>query len=104
MTSYSIVITQPAEDDLQGIADYIAKELREPSIAQHVVATNGEAIIALEQMPLRNALVSDEKLAIQSIRKLMVDNYIVFYVVSVENKTVTIVRILYGKRDWINLL
>jgi plasmid stabilization system protein ParE len=31
--SYKIVITESAEEDLLGIANYIAKDLREPSIA-----------------------------------------------------------------------
>ncbi|MGH4121235.1 type II toxin-antitoxin system RelE/ParE family toxin [Clostridium sp.] len=55
-------------------------------------------------MPLRNALVNYERLAYIGIRKIMVDNYIVFYIANDESKTVTIIRILYGRRDWINLL
>jgi toxin ParE1/3/4 len=55
-------------------------------------------------MPLRNALVADERLAYKGIRKIMVDNYIVFYIVTEENKTVTIIRMLYGRRGWMNLL
>ncbi len=55
-------------------------------------------------MPTRHAVVADEELALQGIRKLIMNNYIVFYVVSEENATVTVVRILYGRRNWINLL
>lgn len=106
MIIYQIEITEPAENDLQGIANYIAKELREPSTALGVVATIGEAILGLVQLPLRNAiaLVHDERFAIQGMRKLIVDSYIVFYVVSEQDKMVIIVRILYGKREWVNLL
>ena len=38
------------------------------------------------------------------IRFTLVKNYIAFYVVSEENHTIYIVRFLYGKRDWINIL
>jgi toxin ParE1/3/4 len=55
-------------------------------------------------MPLRNALVADERLSYKEIRKIIVDNYIVLYVVSEESKTVTIIRILYSRRHWLNLL
>jgi addiction module RelE/StbE family toxin len=99
-----LVITEPAEADLKEIADYIAKELREPSTAQHLITKIAESILNLEQMPQRYALVSDERLANQGIRKLLVDNYIVFYVVSEKNQSVSIIKILYGKRDWNNLL
>jgi len=46
----------------------------------------------------------DNILANQGIRKITVDNYIVFYNVSDTNKCVTIIRILYGKRNWKDVL
>ncbi|MGI6487748.1 MAG: type II toxin-antitoxin system RelE/ParE family toxin [Syntrophomonadaceae bacterium] len=38
------------------------------------------------------------------IHKLMVGNYIIFYVISEEDAAVTVVRILYGRRNWASLL
>ena len=60
--------------------------------------------MSLAEMPTRYAMVADEHLAAQGIRKLPVENYIVFYVVSEQDKTVTVIRILYGRRDWEQLL
>jgi len=102
--NYKIEITEPAENDLRAVGVYISNELLELSIAKKVVNKIGEAIITLAELPLRNALVSDERLALQGIRKILMDNYIVFYIVNEENRIVTIVRILYTRRDWINLL
>lgn len=104
MKNFLVIITEPAEADLREIADYISRELMDPSAALHLISKIAEAVFELEQLPLRFALVSDERLANQGIRKLVVDNYIVFYVVSEKNTSVTIIRILYGKRDWNNLL
>ncbi|GIO04363.1 addiction module toxin RelE [Brevibacillus reuszeri] len=104
MKKYSIVITEPAEADLLGIADYIAHELKEPTVAKNLMAKLAEAIGELEQLPFRYEIVSDERLANQKIRKLVVEKYIVFYMVSQNNMLVTIVRILYGKREWNHLL
>lgn len=104
MDRYSIDITEPAEIDLIKMGEYIAIELLEPSIAQKVVNKIVDAVLELEELPFRNALVADEKLAKQGIRKIIVENYMVFYIVTEESKTVTIVRISYGRRDWINLL
>jgi len=104
MKGYKVLMTQPAVDDLKGIAAYIANELREPSIAKKLVGRIKEAVMSLSEMPERHSLVADEKLAIQEIRKIMVDNYIIFYAVSEKDATVTVVRILYGRRDWVNLL
>jgi len=104
MKSFNIVITSPAEDDLQGIADYISNELRDFSAARNVLSKIGIAVFDLELLPTRNALVKDERLALIGIRMLVVASYIVFYIVSEKNETVTIVRILYSRRDWLNLL
>jgi addiction module RelE/StbE family toxin len=104
MSKYNIEITEPAENDLYEIGSYIAKELLEPEIAKKVVAKIAEAIFKLEDMPLRNAFVADERLSLQGIRKVAIDNYIVFYIANEGSKAVTIIRILYGRRDWINLL
>lgn len=101
---YSLVITELAEADMRDIADYIAKELLEPATARKMIGRVAEAIFQLEQMPFRNGLVRDERLAANGIRHLLVDSYIVFYVISEKEEIVTIIRILYGKRNWSSLL
>jgi len=104
LKSYKVLLTQPAIGDLKGIADYIAGELKEPTLAKRLVGKIKEAIMSLDEMPARHALAADEYFAAQGIRWLMADNYMVFYVVTEENATVVVIRILYGRRDWLHLL
>lgn len=104
MGKYNIQITEPAENDLYQIRSYLSEELLEPAIANKLINKIGEAIFTLEEMPVRNAIVSDEKLAAQGIRKIKIENYVIFYIVSEENKMVTILRILYCRRHWVDLL
>ncbi|MTI83619.1 MAG: type II toxin-antitoxin system RelE/ParE family toxin [Firmicutes bacterium] len=104
MATYDLLITKPAEDDLFEIGRYISKELLEPKTAQRVISRIADAISTLEDMPFRNALINDERLAQIGIRKILVDNYIVFYIEVEGIKTVTIIRVLYSRRDWQNLL
>ena len=104
MSTYNIQITEPAENDLYEIGAYISKELLELETAKIVVSKIAKGIITLEDMPLRNAIVADDRLAFKGVRKILIDNYIMFYIVTEESKTVTIIRILYNRRDWLNLL
>lgn len=104
MCTYNIQITEPAEDDLYEIGVYISKELLEPETAKKVISKIAKGINSLEDMPLRNALVADKRLAYKGIRKIILDNYIVFYIANDESKIITIIRILYNRRDWLNLL
>lgn len=104
MSKYSIEITEPAEHDLKDIIRYIAIELRDPHAAENVMEKIGSGVYGLVDLPLRNPLVLDERLSFQGIRKIIIDNYLVFYAVDEEQFSVTIIRILYCRRDWMNLL
>ena len=104
MSKYNIKITKPAENDLFEIGRYISNELLEPDRAVKVVDKIANSIFKLENMPLRHAIVADDKLASKGIRKFVIDNYIVFYIVNKDNKQVTIIRILYKRRYWLNIL
>lgn len=104
MSNYNIFITEPAQNDLYKIGTYILKELLEPETAKRTVSKIADSIKSLEKMPNRNTLVRDERLANKRIRKTIMDNYIIFYIVDDNRKTVTIIRILYARRDWINFL
>lgn len=104
MKRYRILVTGPAVDDLRSIAQYIANELLEPAIARRLIGKIKGAVMNLAELPTRHALVADDSLAAQGIRRLLVENYIVFYMISQEDETVTVVRLLHGRRNWEHLL
>jgi len=104
MKTYSLVIAEAAEADLDGIADYISCELKEPATALKQLARIEAAMAALEELPERHSLVQDKYLAAKGIRKLPTDNYLIFYTVNKSTNTVNIVRVLYGRRDWESIL
>jgi len=101
---YQVVISDVAEIDMIAIGLYIAEELYSPEAADNLLDEIDKQILSLEQMPKKFALVSDERLAQQGVRLIPVKNYLVFYFVDDFSRTVTITRILYGKRDWVHLL
>jgi len=104
MKGYDLVIAEAAEADLDGIADYISYELKEPTTALKQLARIKEAMATLEELPERHSLVQDKYLAAKGIRKLPTDNYLIFYTVNKSTNTVNIVRVLHGKRDWESIL
>lgn len=104
MKQYKVLMTIPAADDLQAIAEYISDALLEPLEAKKLVSKIKTAVLSLGKLPARFALVTDESIAVQGIHKLLVENYIMFYVISEKDKTVTVVRILHARRDWKHLL
>lgn len=104
MKRYNLAIAEAAEADLEEIADYISYELKEPETALKQIARIEEAITTLEELPERNSLVQDNYLAAKRIRKLPIDNYLIFYNVNISTNIINIARVLHKRRDWESIL
>ena len=102
--TYNLIITEPAEMDLIETGLYVNRILNSPIAAQNLLDEIESHILSLGQMPERYALVSSERLAILGVRAIPVKNYLIFYVVYEDSKTVAVVRVLHGSRDWEGLL
>ena len=103
---YDVNIADSALEDLSGIAVYVKDKLKEPLIAEKLVAALKRAIFSLDAFPYRCPIVRDDLLAAQGIRGMIVENYVVFYsIVETENeKVVNVSRVLYARRNWVELL
>ena len=97
--SYEIQISHHAKDDLRSIYSYIAVQLKEPQIAAKQYGRIKSAILTLGEMPERHPLYTDEPWQSRGLRKFMVDNYLVFYLIDKVAHAVVIVRVMYGGRD-----
>lgn len=104
MKEYKVFIEASAEKDLFGILLYITKTLKQPTIAKRIYTEIKKQIDTLRAMPARQKIVEEEPYAAQGVRKLYVENYMVFYVVDDSKKEVHVFRILYNRREWQNLL
>jgi len=102
--TYTVVTSKKAERDMQNIADYISDELHDVEAAFKLMLEIRMQIRQLNQMPKRYPLVSDKRLAKRGIRSFPVKNYIVFYSIDDDTKIVNITSVMYGRRNWVNLL
>ena len=79
MTKYEVLVSEQAQKDLKDIANYLSSNLLEPNVAKNILSEIDKSILSLEEMPRRCCLVSDNLLKKVGIRKLIVKNYIVFF-------------------------
>lgn len=100
MENYKIRIYPTAKRDLLDIIDYLNTLSPEAALRYYDLLT--EQIASLSHLPERCPRPKDLALAAKGYRYLIVENYLVFYVVS--GDTVQIRRILYGRRDYQSLL
>ena len=102
--TYKIRITTPAQNEMRGIYRYIAEELYNPPAAGRLISLIDKRIQSLKENPERFALVADAYLASKGYRKIVVKNHLIFFIIRKKEQKVSVMRVLYGRRDWMNLL
>lgn len=96
---YSVYYSPEAKADLKSVYTYIAFSLHAKIAAKAQTDRLRKEIRSLSFMPERYERVDWEPWHSQGVRKVPVDNYIVYYRTNGENLSVEIVRIFYGGRD-----
>jgi len=90
---YSVIFTRSAEDDLDAIAEFIARD--NPRAAHEWIATIKDRIDSLSSHPERNR--RRPQLG-RGYRILVVGTYLVVY--RIERDSVYVMRVFQGSRDY----
>lgn len=104
MEEYTVVLTPQAECQLHAIAHHIAHELLEPDTAHALLNTLEKAMASLRILPQRTPLVDDEPWRTQGIRKLLCQNFLIYFLPLPDTHTVQILAVVYGRRDQLSQL
>jgi len=99
MKTWHVDITDSAEKDIDGIYTYIAEKLIEPVTAWNQVERIYDGIFSLDKMPERCPLLQEEPWRSMGLRKLTVDNYLVIFELQESVDIVSIIAVIYSKRD-----
>ena len=99
MDKYKIKITSQAKDHLRLIQEYIAIELKVPSIAKKMLELLKSKIYSLETMPNRIKCSDEKPWQDLGFRKIRVKNYYIYFWIDDKKKEVHIVAIIYVKMD-----
>ena len=92
---HSIRYLPVAVDDLVSIFDWIAND--NPASADAFIRKLDQNILKLRNHPFLGRIPRDEKLKDFGYRVLIIESYLVFYMV--RNKTVEIHRVIHGSRN-----
>lgn len=97
---YSLEYLPIARQDLADIVRYISHELFNPVAAERLACEMVEAAEKLVDFPYSHPCYHPIKPLEQEYRRLLVQNYIMFYSVDEAQKLITIVRVIYARRDY----
>lgn len=97
-----VMFLHAAEHDLGGLFSYIKDELQNPIAARNIATKILQRTQALANFPELGANLANVDPKFDGYRYLLVDNYLVIY--RVTDKEVCVVRILYARSDYVQLL
>ncbi|MDK2901982.1 MAG: toxin ParE1/3/4 [Thermosediminibacterales bacterium] len=103
-SKYTLKITPAASEDLDKIYNYISNELYNESAAENLMGKIEDSFMRLRDFPFSCNLVADEFLRNKGYRKLIVENYIGFNIVDEEKQQVIIMRVLYGRQKYQDII
>lgn len=86
------------------IVRYISKELQNPTAADQLAMELIEAGDSIPKFPYANPAFIPIRPLKHEYRKLLVQNYFMFYWVDEVKKLVTVARVVYARRDYERLL
>ncbi|WP_404451042.1 type II toxin-antitoxin system RelE/ParE family toxin [Virgibacillus necropolis] len=99
-SKFTVKMTQKANSDLERIYIYVMEESTSINYADHILDRIEKNIMRLQDFPYSANFVKDEVLKQKGYRKLIVDNYIIFFLTQNDKKKVTIMRILYVRQNY----
>ncbi len=96
---YALIILPEAQQDIRDIVLYIARDLHSPGAALRLQDALQEGIESLAEMPERIKTVDEDPWREAGIRRLRVQNYYIYFIISEKDRTVKIMAVVYTKRN-----
>ena len=97
MEQYKVEITKEALQDMEDMYNYIALELLSPENAMGQYNRIADEILTLDTFPQRYRIMDSEPEKQMELRRMIVDNYSVFY--TIRSDRVIVTDVLYTASD-----
>ena len=101
---YSKEFSKAAIKDIRKTNQYLKDTLKNRDAASRLVISTEAKVNDLIIFPFQHPIVQDPVLKLYKIRYAQIKNYLIFYTVDENSKIVYIVRFLYARSDWKNIL
>ncbi|MDE6658635.1 MAG: type II toxin-antitoxin system RelE/ParE family toxin [Eubacterium sp.] len=96
---YKLEFLPVAKNDMLEIVKYISDELKNPAAASKLAEKFISSAEKVCDFPYLNHVYTPLKPLGLEYRRIIVNNYLMFYTVDEETKKVTIMRVIYARRN-----
>lgn len=101
---YKLIILPEAQQDIQNIILYIARELCAPQAALDLQKEFQKEINSLSSMPKRIKTVNEQPWKNAGVRKMKVKNYYIYFLVDDDKMIVKVNAVIYMGREQLKLI
>ena len=101
---YGLEIFPKAEQDMEDIFSYISHEQYVKEAARNLIEKFNNSLERVRIFPSSCPLARNESILDKSLRKLIVENYIIFYRIHESKKAIQVIRVLYGMQNYNDIL
>ncbi len=104
VNKYTIFVAKRATADMESIFQYISTEFNSENSARNTIIKIREKIEIIGKNPFAYAVIDNPMNIKKFYRRAVVQNYIIYYRVNPQVDRIDILRVLYNKRNFMNLL
>lgn len=104
MSEWKVIVTPEFKQEFKNIYSYIAEVLLAPETAKKYTTQIINQVERLNEMPHKFSLIEKEPWHSRGLRKLIVNNYVIFYMPNEKTNEVVVFHIFYGGRNIDELL
>lgn len=97
---YQVEFLPSAQADMEEIVRYISREMCNPMAAENLAADFVKTADSLSLFPYTHEAYIPIRPLKHEYRKVLVKNYLMFFWVEEEKKTVIVARVIYSARDY----
>ena len=101
---YELLITEFAEQDLDGIVEYIAVKLANPPAAGTFLDNVEACYESLSRTPRMFCACEDKYLKRKGYRKALINNYVLIFRIDGKARKVYVLRFFYAGQDYVKQL
>ena len=94
------IVYKDAVEDFDQIVQYITYSLKNPEGAIKLIQLFESKLDLIMSFPDSYPIIYDSKLELSNLRKCIMDNYLIIYILNQELAQIEIVRVIYQREDY----
>lgn len=100
---FEVEFTDGSIEEMTEIYEYISNDLKEDNVAKRLMTEILDRVLDLANAPELYMKIGKVDRLKREYHRMVVKNYVILYTIDFEKRKVYISRMIYGKRNYLNL-